>query len=216
MYTITNTTVQQRYPTKQHVTRIKYASTNPFINISINELTQEVTQFRSGEINNTLPLQRFKPFNGKISGSHEDIDSSRWVKGPMPFSGNDPRNCFTQSAIMRLKISRGIRDQPAVWCDTNIIYCSLSAAFDCTDRAIIDTPLSCNKIQPHASAPGDGANVYLRINCFQPCGGMRVRGDRWNKTQHKRWIINNKVDFYLFIRIRWKLKNNLKIMITLV
>lgn len=87
------------------MTRIKYAWANPFINISINELTQEVTQFRSGEINNTLPLQRFKPFNGKISGSHEDIDSSRWVKGPMPFSGNDPRNCFTQSAIMRLKIS---------------------------------------------------------------------------------------------------------------
>lgn len=28
----------------------------------------------------------------------------------MPFSGNDPRNCFTQSAIMRLKISRGIRE----------------------------------------------------------------------------------------------------------
>lgn len=200
------------------MTRIKYASINPFINISINELTQEVTQFRSGEINNTLPLQRFKPFNGKISGSHEDIDSSRWVKGPMPFSGNDPRNCFTQSAIMRLKISRGIRDQPAVWCDTNIIYCSLSAAFDCTDRAIIDTPLSCNKIQPHASARGEGcANVSANKLFSSVCGKMRAREDRWNKTQHfKRKIINNKVGFYVDIctnSIR-ELKNNFEIMIT--
>jgi len=128
------------------------------------------------------------------------------------FNSNEPRNCFTQLAIICLKILPRIREWLAVWYDTNIIQCASPSAFDCAPIAqllMVPERPSRRVIKRHRMcmrARTRGSLAYLRaIHVHRMCFYV-------NANQRSGWTGNgykNDWNFMIFVDITVSFSTNL-------